>query len=46
MNKIHMNRKGNSLGWTKCHKGRDVKRTNRWEKVTCKNCLKYRGKPE
>ena len=41
-----MNRKGNNEGWTKCHKPKWVKRTSRWDKVTCKNCLKYKGKKE
>jgi hypothetical protein len=46
--KIHMRQKPGLYcwGWTYC--GLDVcaKRTNRWDKVTCKNCLKIKRREE
>ena len=42
--KIHMrqNPKLNGCGWTYCGLSQFHKRTNKWKKVTCKNCLKLK----
>lgn len=30
-------------GWTKCGNPQCFRRTNIWERVTCKNCLRCKG---
>jgi len=46
--KMHMAQKINVYGegWTRCHLSINAKRTNAWNKVTCKKCLKAQTSQE